>query len=119
MVHICVCKYPLIILDNRDGNNIEHIAMPTELIDGGYIPSPTIVPVTIEGVDYMAVEWQEHKDNDHIKEYEVVGHKVLAGCEPSEIKIANGAVTCDTKKIYVVLHPKDEWTTKHIVELKR
>lgn len=121
MVYVCVCKYPIIVIDNRQGDNIEYTALPTELVEGGDIPAPVIAPIRTKGLDgivrdYIAVQWQELK-HDNIKEYDVVGHIVYAGCEPSEIKIVNGQAKCDSKKIYVVLHPTEEWNSHHIVKL--
>jgi hypothetical protein len=121
MVYVCVCKYPLIIIDNRDGDNVEYTAMPTDLIEGGDIPAPTIVPIKTEGLDgilrdYIAVQWQQLA-HQNIKGYDVIGHVVYAGCEPSEIKIVNGEVKCDSKKIYIVLHPAEEWIDHHMIQL--
>lgn len=121
MVYVCVCKYPLIIIDNRDGENVQYTAMPTDLIEGGDIPAPTIVPIKTEGLDgilrnYIAVQWQQ-LTHQNIKGYDVVGHVVYAGCEPSEIKIVDGEVKCDSKKIYIVLHPEEEWIDHHMIQL--
>lgn len=122
MVYVCVCKYPIIVKDNREGDNIEYTALPTELIEGGEVPAPVISPIRTKGLDgivrnYIAVQWQELMDNIEIKEYDVLGHIVYAGCEPSEIKIVNSQAKCDSKKIYIVLHPTEEWNNHHIVQL--
>lgn len=121
MAHICVCKFPLIIIDNREGKTIEYIAMPTEIVSGGDMPVPTIEFIETEGLDgikrdYIAVQWQE-LTHDNVKEYDVAEHVVIAGCDPSSVSIVDGELKCESKDIYLVLHPFKDWTTQHFIQL--
>lgn len=121
MAHICVCKFPLIIIDTREGRAIEYIAMPREIVDGGDMPVPTIEPIETEGLDgikrrYIAVQWQE-LTHDNVKEYDVAGHVVIAGCDPSSVSIVDGEWKCESKDIYLVLHPFDDWAIQHFIQL--
>lgn len=123
MTHICICKYPLMITDNREGQEIDYLAMPLEIIDGGEMLVPDIDIEDAEGLDgifrrYVAVKWKDITPDLHVKKYDVVGHVVFAGCELSEAsKEGNGNLKCDTKSIYKVLHPLEEWAEKHIIEI--
>jgi len=121
MTYICPCKYPLVILDTRDGSIVEYIALPTELVKGGDMPVPSIDIVDTEGVDgvkrkYAAVQWQE-LNHTNVKEYEVSGHTVIVGCESSAVSMQDGEMKCDSKSMYIVLHPFDEWVDNHFVQL--
>lgn len=125
MVHICSCQYPLIIIDERkgaeEGKVIEFLALPIEVIRnemGGEPFEPVIDDVfhEIEGSDgiirqYVKVTWKE-PDHDSIKKYDVAGHIIQAGCPESDLQ-------CETKNIYAVWHPLDEWIEYHIVKLKK
>jgi hypothetical protein len=115
---VCSCKYPLIIVDERDGKEITFLAMPLEVLEEdnrfGYDNIPDMEVVETESLtgiigQYMKVTWK--KAHSETKKYDVVGHIVIAGCE-------EGALQCDTKNIYEVYHPVDEWIKDHIVELK-
>lgn len=123
--HICICKYPLMIIDDRDGLGIEYLAMPIEVIKDGDIRVPEIDHEEAQGFDgitrdYIKVKWQETKDDMVMKKYDVVGHIVFAGCEPSDTsKEKDGTLVCNDKSIFVVLHPAEEWMTKHVIELKK
>lgn len=123
MAHICICKYPLLIIDNRDGKGIEYLAMPIEAIKDGDMPIPDIDYEETEGLDgitrgYISVTWQKVKDGDVVKKYDVVSHVVTAGCQSEyALKGEDGKLACDEKNIYVVLHPVTEWVEQHIVEL--
>lgn len=121
--HICICKYPLLVIDNRDGKGVEYVAMPIEAIKEGDIPIPDIDYEETEGLDgivrgYISVTWQKVKDGDIVKKYDVVSHVVTAGCQLEEAsKGEDGKLVCNDKNIYVVLHPVQEWVEQHIVEL--
>lgn len=123
MTHICICKYPLMVTDKRDGQEIEYLAMPLEIIEGGEIPVPDIEIQHTEGLDgifrdYVAVKWKDITPDLHVKKYDVVGHVVFAGCGLSEaLKGENGHIHCDAKSIYMVLHPLEEWAENHIIEI--
>jgi len=123
MTHLCVCRYPLMVIDKRDGQDTEYLAMPLEVIEDGELPVPDIDVQETEGLDgiirhYVAVTWKEVMPDMHVKKYDVVGHVVTAGCEISEtIQGEDGQIQCDSKNIYVVLHPIEEWIEKHIIEI--
>lgn len=123
MTHICVCKYPLLIIDKRDGQEVEYLAMPIQVIEDGELPVPDIDVQETEGLDgiirgYVVVTWKDVTPEMHVKKYDVVGHVVTAGCELSEAsKGEDGQLQCDSKSIYTVAHPIEEWINKHIIEL--
>lgn len=114
------------IVDNRDGKDkvIEYLAMPVEVIKGGGMPVPDIELIQTEGLDgiirdYIAVVWQELKHNN-TKKYDVAGHIVIAGCDPSTAsKEDDGSLICTDKNVYIVLHPVQEWIDQHIIELSK
>ena len=111
------------IIDKRDAKEVEYIAMPLEVIEDGELPVPDIDVQEAEGLDgiirnYVAVRWQDIMPNMHTKKYDVVGHVVTAGCELSEAsKGEDGHLKCDSKNIYMVLHPLEEWMEKHVIEI--
>lgn len=112
---ICSCKFPLIIVDERDGKEVTYLGIPIETIDEmGEFNIPDLEVVETESLNgitgqYMKVTWQE--SHEKVNKYDVVGHIVTAGC-PED------AIECDVKSIYEVYHPIDEWIDFHIVELK-
>lgn len=111
---ICVCKYPLIITDGRDGDKKIFISLPLEILDGVEVPIPDIEIVDEKGFDdkvhkYMKVKWQDVPKS--AKRYNVSEHIVLAGCPEDRL-------SCDTKSIFAVYHPIDEWNAYHMIELK-
>lgn len=110
------------ILDKRDGQDVEYLAMPLEVIEGGELPVPDIDTIETEGLDgivryYVSVTWKPVTPDMHLKKYDVVGHVVTAGCELSETIQGEDGLQCDSKSIYVVLHPIEEWVEKHIIEI--
>lgn len=119
---ICSCQFPLIIVDDRDGKEIEYFAMPIVTIqdegrgfDNSSLPDMEVVETeSLTGIfgQYMKVTWQEPHDGAILKKYDVHGHIVTAGCPEY-------ALQCDAKNIYEVYHPMEEWIEFHIVELKK
>ena len=113
---ICSCKFPLIIVDERDGIEIEFFALPIETIKDGFgfgdtLPDMEVVDAeSLTGIigTYMKVVWKE--PHSGTKKYDVQGHIVVAGC-------SEDALECDVKNIYEVYHPIDEWIEYHIIEL--
>lgn len=113
---ICVCRYPLIIIDIRDGikNIKEFISIPLEIIDGPFMPVPDMDVVEEKGFDgkigkYMKVTWNSPLEG--AKRYNINDHIVIAGCPEEDLQ-------CDIKSIFVVYHPIDEWNAYHMLELK-
>ncbi len=111
------------VTDKRNDQEIEYLAMPLEVIEGGDMPVPDIEVQNTEGLDdivrqYVAVKWKDITPDLHIKKYDVVGHVVFAGCEVSEtLKGEDGGLKCDAKSIYMVLHPFEEWIENHMIEI--
>lgn len=96
--------------------------MPIETIENGEVSIPDIEYQETEGLDgivrgYMSVTWKPVQDGDVVKKYDVAGHVVTAGCQLEEATKEDGKLVCDTKSIYVVLHPIEEWIDHHIIEL--
>lgn len=109
------------MIDNRDGKGTEYLSMPIEVIKEGDILVPDMDYIETEGLDgiirgYMKITWKKPAHNN-VKKYDVVGHIVVAGCEPSEMILEDGKAQCDEKSIYEVYHPIEEWVEKHIIEL--
>ena len=117
-MHICTCKYPLMIVDKRDGIDVDYLSIPVEVIEGqmgGDMISPNIDVEDRQGLDgvtrtYVKVTWRK-LDHDGTKEYDINDHIVVAGCNEKDI-------ACDTKGTYIVFHPMDEWLDHHIIELE-
>lgn len=116
--------YPMIIIDSRYDENIEYFAMPKEIIkdknDTITLPIIEIIETDLKGKpgEFVAVMWNEMYGTENIKEYVVNDHLVMAGCDISSMIDKNGKLQCDEKKIYLVLHPMDEWLDHHVVELR-
>lgn len=112
---ICVCKYPLIVTDSRDGEDKVFVSLPLEILDGTEVPIPDIEVVEEKDFNdkmakYMMVKWQSIVPKN-TKRYNVNEHIVLAGCPEDQL-------SCDTKSIFAVYHPIDEWNAYHMIELK-
>jgi hypothetical protein len=111
------------IIDNRDGKEIEFLAMPIEAIKEGDLPVPDIEYEETEGLDgvvrsYIAVKWYKVNEGDFVKKYDIADHVVVAGCLLEETsKGGDGKLACDEKSIYAVYHPVEEWINQHIIEL--
>lgn len=118
---VCPCKYPLLIADKRDDDEIEYLAFPEDYIEemNGEVDAPEFEEVEEEGFDgerhkYMAVLWQDPKDAV-TKKYDVAEHIVVAGCH---VRTDGKKMQCRKKELFVVLHPLDEWEKHHKVKIK-
>jgi hypothetical protein len=115
--HICVCKYPIILLDKRDGSDTEYFSIPFQVISDEmegepFVPEMEVVETeSLTGIiaTFMKVVWKPSPP--WAKKYDVVGHIVHAGCPEDAQK-------CDVKSIFEVYHPIDEWINEHVIELK-
>ena len=58
--------------------------------------------------EYMKVKWQDIPKN--AKRYNVNEHIVMAGCQEDQLK-------CDSKSIFAVSHPIEEWNINHMIDL--
>ncbi len=112
--------YPIVFVDDRDGDYLSYISIPEEVLeDEGGVDNPEFEEVKEEGFDgkihdYMAVIWRNPK-NATTKKYDVNEHIVIAGCEAST---DGKKMKCKKKELYMVLHPIQEWTDHHIVKIK-
>jgi len=127
-VAICVCRYPIILTDKRDGLENKFICIPVEIVDGDSIPIPQIEFVKEESFsfgeslrkfvkendfdnkkkEWVVVKW--NKPSNVTKRYNVADHIVIAGCPEDQL-------TCNSKSIYEVYHPIDEWYSLHDIEI--
>lgn len=69
------------------------------------------------GKEYVAVLWADPEDAD-LKETTVNDHLVYSGCSYDELVRKNGKMKCKEPQLYLVLHPKEEWESYHIRNLK-
>ncbi len=60
----------------------------------------------------------EDPESANIKSYEVNDHLVYAGCSFDELLMKKGKKVCKEKRLFMVLHPKEEWEKYHIRNLK-
>lgn len=100
----CPCDYPVLI----DYKGIPFIAFPLEEFEQGEINIPDIEED--ESGKWVIVKWKKNI-HGNVKEYDVIGHIVLAGCEENEL-------SCSKKDIYHVYHPIDEWNKEHMLKIK-
>jgi len=70
-----------------------------------------------DGKEYVVVLWEDPEGAD-LKSYEVNDHLVYAGCSFGDKLKRGGKMVCKEKELYMVLHPKDEWESYHIRNLK-
>ena len=117
---VCVCRYPLVFIDTRNGDSISYISIPEEVFeDEGGIDNPEFEEIAEEGFDgemhdYMAVIWKNPEDAI-TKKYDVNEHIVISGCDAST---DGKKMKCKKKELYVVLHQIQEWIDNHIIEIK-
>lgn len=126
---ICVCRYPIILTDKRDGLENKFICIPVEIVDGDSIPIPQMELVKEESFsfdeslrkfikennfdnkskEWIVVKW--NKPSNVAKKYKINNnHIVIAGCPEDQL-------ACDVKSIYEVYHPVDEWYSLHDIEI--
>ncbi len=124
---ICVCRYPIMLTDKRDGLENEYICIPVEAVEGDNIPTPQIEYIKEKDLDeslrkfikendfenskkeWIVVKW--NKPSNAAKKYNVNNHIVIAGCPEDQL-------TCDSKSIYEVYHSAEDWYSDHMVEIK-
>ena len=128
---ICICRYPLHIIDKRNGETVEYFAVPNVTIDemDGELPVPNIEFVKRPDLnkspakDYVKVSWVKDSKSPKTKEYEIIphggvdsdSHIVVAGCNnpnSSKCKLSD-------KTIFAVYHPLREWKKQHKVTIGR
>ena len=99
----CPCAYPILVTYD----DISFIAFPLEEFEHELIDIPDIIED--ESGKWVIVKWR--KDiHEGVKEYDVAGHIVLAGCKENEL-------SCNIKDIYHVYHPIDEWNERHMLKI--
>lgn len=112
---LCVCKYPILIIDNRQGGVI-HYSIPIDILSEMPIPKMSLVEeIGLDGIkrEYERVEWQ--KPHPSLKRYNVLNreykgyseHIALAGCPEEEL-------SCSMKNTFVIYHPIKEWEDWHV-----
>lgn len=103
------------ITDKRFGDSNIYLSLPLEILGGmTEIPVPDMEVVDEIGFDnikhkYMRVKWQDVIPPG-AKRYNVNDHIVIAGCQEDQL-------SCDSKSIFAVYHPIDEWNENHMIEL--
>jgi len=102
------------ITDKRYGGSDTYISIPLEVTNGVEVPVPDMEVVKELGFDgkmatYMRVKWQDDILST-AKRYNVNDHIVMAGCPEKEL-------SCDTKSIFAVFHPINEWNEYHMIDL--
>ncbi len=104
----CPCSYPLII----KYDDIISITLPLDEFETrDIIEIPEITTAWKKGKKWIKVQWNKDIHNK-LKEYNVAEHIVIAGCDKNEI-------TCNTKSIYEVYHPIEEWEKYHIIDIDK
>lgn len=126
---ICICRYPIILTDKRDGLENKFICIPVEIVDGDSIPIPQMelvkeidldeslrrfIKESFNDSDNKSKEWivvKWNKPSNVAKKYKINNnHIVIAGCTEDQLE-------CDVKSIYEVYHPVDEWYSDHMIEI--
>ena len=114
----CPCLYPVILtITDIDGDETRYISMPDDELDNEKFKIPKIDYIEKDGKEYVAVLWEDPEGAD-LKSYEVNDHLVYAGCSFGDKLRRKGKMVCREKELYMVLHPKEEWESYHIRELK-
>ena len=67
-----------------------------------------------EGNDYVSVNYKDIESSDLMKQYLTNEHIIFAGCS-APVKVGDSGLKCDSKEIYLSLHPIDEWTDHHVI----
>ena len=119
MINItCPCLFPIVLtITDEDGDETVYWALPDDEIDGQTFDIPKLDYTERDGKDYVAVLWNDPEGAD-LKSYEVNDHLVFAGCSFGDKLKRGGKMVCREKELYMVLHPKDEWESYHIRNLK-
>jgi len=104
-------------ITDSDGDKITYWSLPDDEIDGETFSIPEFHYTERKGKEYMAVLWNDPKDAD-LKLTEVNDHFVYSGCNFDELIKKNGKMKCKEPQLYLVLHPKEEWESYHIRNLK-
>ncbi len=114
----CPCMYPVILtIIDSDGDKVEYISMPFDELDDDRFKIPKIETTTHKGREYIAVIWED-PEGANLKSYVVNDHIVYAGCLVSDLTKKGNKTSCKEKELFLVLHPKEEWESYHIREIK-
>ena len=87
------------------------------IIKGQTFEIPKLEYTEKDGKEYVAVLWEDPEGAD-LKSYEVNEHLVYAGCNFGDKLKRGGKMVCKEKELFMVLHPKEEWESYHIRNLK-
>lgn len=114
----CPCLYPVILtITDEDGDETTYWSMPDDELDSGKFEIPKLDYTTKDEKEYVVVMWNDPEGAD-MKSYEVNEHLVYAGCKFGDKLKRGGKMVCKEKELFLVLHPKEEWETYHIRNLK-
>lgn len=110
--------YPVILtITDSDGDKTTYWSMPDDELDNGKFKIPEIDYVTEDNKEYIAVKWANPKDAN-LKKTLVNDHIVYSGCSFDELINKNGKMKCKEPQFILVLHPKEEWESYHIRNMK-
>lgn len=114
----CPCLYPMIVtVTDSDGDKTTYWSMPDDELDNGKFEIPELEYIEKNGIEYVAVKWEDPSGAD-LKSYEINDHIVYAGCSFGDKLKRGGKMVCKEKELYLVLHPKEEWESYHIRDIK-
>lgn len=121
MSDVCICRYPLLVRDNRGPEPVDFMSVPIGIFTDREFRLPRIERIVLNDTDgnpmnCIAVHWKE-LDHENISTYDVNNHLVIAGCDPSRMSMKDGMLVCNVKDIYTVFHPEEEWDSYHIVDI--
>jgi hypothetical protein len=101
------------IKNTDDGDSVKYLAYPEKHVQK-VLGKLDINLQKFEGNDYIAVNYKTIESSDHMKQYLTNEHIVFAGCS-SPVKVGAHGLKCDSKEIYLSLHPINEWTEHHVI----
>ena len=99
--------------ETEDGDGVKYLAYPEEHVQKA-LGKLDIDVQKFEGKDYVGVNYKPIESSDHIKQYLTNEHTIFAGCN-TPVKVGDHGLKCESKEIYLSLHPIDEWTDHHVI----
>ncbi len=96
-----------------DGDSVRYLAYPEEHVQK-MLGKLDIEVQKFEGNDYVGVKYKDIASSDLMKQYLTNEHTIFAGCS-APVKVGDKGLKCESKEIYLSLHPIDEWTDHHVI----
>lgn len=96
-----------------DGDSVKYLAFPEEHVQN-MLGKLDIEVQKFEGNDYVGVKYKDIASSDLMKQYLTNEHTIFAGCS-APVKVGDKGLKCESKEIYLSLHPIDEWTDHHVI----